>query len=399
MVKAYRDCFTTSVHEKRQWFKEATGDGELRFQSLMALKDVLQNSMQAEIELQLGGLSRYERSEQRRDQRNGYYTRELVTEEGVIRDLKVPRSRHGVYEPQVFRRYQRRRAVIDEMIVDIFIGGDATRRVGPALEALVGECISASTVSQVTKVLQAHADAYHHRPLEDRYQYLLLDGICLRAKSANGRRKVLVLAAYGITVTGHRELIDFCQADSEGEAAWTRFLQSLYLRGLRGHQLRLVTTDGAAGLIAALDMVFPLVPRQRCWVHKLRNVTNKLRQRNRPECLKQAQQIYLAPNRRQAIARFKAWKSTWEPLEPGAVTCLATDMDTLLVFLDCPQAHQITIRTTNPIERCFREVRRRTNPMTCFNNPQSIDRIVFATFAHHNAQWSSRPIRHFTQDT
>ncbi len=399
MVKAHRDCFTASVAEKRRWFKDAIWDGELGFESKMALKELVEKSLEQEIESQLGGVGRYERSPERTDQRNGYYRRDLVTKHGTVHDLRVPRSRHGTYEPEVFARYERRTAAVDEAICRMFCRGVSTREVGDILEVLTDTKVSASTVSEVVKALDEHVRRYHQRPLEDRYQYLLLDAVCLRSKGADGPQKVLVLAAYGITTDGCRELIDFCQATSEGEAQWTRFLESLFRRGLEGKHLRLVTTDGAPGLLAALDMVYPLVPRQRCWVHKLRNITNKLRKANRDACLKGARRIYLACSRREAIKRFREWKLQWEGIEPGAVACLAQDIDAMLLFFDTPQAHWKTIRTTNPIERAFREVRRRTRPMSCFNNPASIDRIMFAVFDHQNANWEHNPIGHFTQKT
>jgi len=399
MVKAHRDCFTASVSEKRRWFKAATWDGELGVQAKFMLKDLLENSLEQEIERQLGGVGRYERGAQRTDQRNGYYQRDLVTTHGTVQGLRVPRSRKGSYQPEVFDRYRRRTAEVDEAICRMFCLGISTRDVSRALEVMTGSEVSASTVSQVATVLDQYVRAYHQRPLADKYLYLLLDGICLRSRGAKGRKKVLVLTAYGITADGHRELIDFCQAESESEAEWTRFLESLYRRGLRGDALRLVTTDGAPGLIAALDMVYPMVPRQRCWVHKLRNVSNKLRKANRDACMKEAKQIYRANTRREATQRFRAWCRHWQDIEPDAVACLAQDIDALLACFDRPAHHRKTIRTTNPIERAFREVRRRTNPMSCFNNPQSIDRICFAIFDKLNANWELHPIKQFTQKT
>jgi len=399
MVKAHRDCFTESVAEKQRWFKAAMWDGELGMQAKFTLKDLLENSLQQEIERQLGGVSPYERGPQRTDPRNGYYQRDLVTSHGTVQDLRVPRSRGKTYQPAVFDRYRRRTDEVDEAICQMFCQGVSTRRVGRVLEILTGSEVSASTVSQVATVLDEHVRAFHQRPLEDKYQYLLLDGITLRSKGAQGRKKALQLTAYGITADGYRELIDFAPATSESELEWTRFLESLYRRGLKGEHLRLITTDGASGLTAALDMVFPFVPRQRCWVHKLRNLQNKLRKANRQACLQEAKQIYLAPTRREATRRFRAWCRHWRELEPEAVACLTRDIDALLQCFDMPANHRITIRTTNPIERAFREVRRRTNPMSCFNNPASIDRIVFAVFHYQNANWAERPIRHFTQKT
>ncbi len=398
MVKAHRDCLSASVSEKMSWFKDAVWDGELGHQSQRMLKELVENSLKEEIERQLGGVSHHQRSEQRLDQRNGYYERDLVTSHGTLEDVRVPRSRNGVYEPEVFDRYQRRSAEVDEAIVRMFCRGVSTRQVGDILDVLTGSSVSASTVSKVAKVLDLHVRKYHQRPLQDRYQYLLLDGVVLRSKGADGPKKVYVLTAYGIRLDGCRELIDFAQAKGESEAEWTRFLESLYRRGLHGNALRLITTDGARGLIAALDMVYPTVPRQRCWVHKLRNVTNKLRKANREPCIKEAKQIYLAANRREAVAKFRAWKRHWQPIEPKAVDCLAANIDDLLPMFDMPKGHRKTIRTTNPIERAFREVRRRTRPMSCFNNPPSIDRIMFAVFAHQNANWDNAPLTAFTQE-
>ena len=399
MVKAHRDCSTASVAEKQRWFKDAVWDGELGFQAKMALKDLIENSLEAEIERQIGGVGRYERNDERTDQRNGYYSRNLDTQHGSVENLRVPRSRNGSYKPEVFERYKRRTPAVDEAILRMFCRGVSTREVSAILEVLTDASVSHTTVSETSKVLDERVRAYHQRPLEDHYLYLLLDGVVLRSKGADGPKQVFVLAAYGITADGGRELIDFCQASSESEGECTRFLESLYRRGLHGDGLRLVTTDGGPGLIAALDMVYPYVPRQRCWVHKMRNVSNKLRKANREACISEARQIYLARHRREATKRFRAWKLHWEAVESKAVACLAKHIDALLQCFDVPEPHRIKVRSTNAIERSFREVRRRTRPMSCFNNPASIDRIVFAVFAHQNAKWELRPIPQFTQDT
>jgi len=398
MVKPHRDCFNASVAEKVRWFKDATWDGELGFQTRMALKDVLEHALREEALFQLGA-ERYKHDPRRRDQLNGTYTRTLQTAGGTINDLRVPRSRKGLYDPQVFDRYARRTADVNEAICEMFLRGVSTREVGDILEVLTGSGVSASTVSQVSKALDSHVRAYHTRPLHDGYQYLLLDGVTLKCKAATGVKKVLVLTAYGITLDGRRDLIDFCRAKGESEAEWNRLLHSLYQRGLKGEHLKMITTDGARGLIAALDMVYAHVPRQHCWVHKLRNVSNKLRAKNREICLAQARLIYLAKTRAEAIQRFKQWKADWQEREPKAVACLEADLDDLLTCFDMPEAHRRTVRTTNPIERSFREVRRRTRPMSCFNNPASIERIIFAVLSHLNAKWSKHPIKHFTQDS
>ena len=173
----------------------------------------------------------------------------------------------------------------------------------------------------------------------------------------------------------------------------------LYRRGLEGKDLKLITTDGCGGLHRALEMVYPYVPRQRCWAHKLRNVASRLKRRHQEECLSGAKLVYQAETRREAIARFKHWSAQWQHLEPKGINCLKQDLDEMLPFLDCPKQYWRKIRTTNAIERAFREVRRRTRPMSCFQNSASVDRIIYGVISHLNNNWKENPLFKFTHNT
>jgi transposase-like protein len=208
-----------------------------------------------------------------------------------------------------------------------------------------------------------------------------------------------VLCAYAITVMGERRLVDFRLAKSESAAAWEAFLNNLHQRGLWDRRLRLITTDGCSGLQAAIQVVYPYVPRQHCWVHKLRNVAALLRRSQQEECLGGAKQIYRAETRREAVHAYWEWAQRWRMEAPKAVACLEQDLEALLAFLACPEAHRKAIRTTNAIERAFREVRRRTRPMTCFNNDASCERIIYAVVCHLNKSWEGRPLKQFTQNS
>jgi len=114
-------------------------------------------------------------------------------------------------------------------------------------------------------------------------------------------------------------------------------------------------------------------------------------------CLKGAKEIYQAHTRREAVAYFRKWAKEWHSSQPKAVSCLEVDLDELLNFLSCPRAHWRKIRTTNAIERAFREVRRRTRPVSCFQNHGSIDRITYGVINHLNSTWREKPISQFTQ--
>lgn len=206
-----------------------------------------------------------------------------------------------------------------------------------------------------------------------------------------------MLSAYGIIRYGRREMIAFRQVQAESETCCELFLENLNRRGLMGGHLELIITDGSPGLIRAAELVYPGVPRQRCWAHKGRNVASKVRRRNQAECLAGMKRIYNQPNRKAAIRVYREWATRWREAEPEAVACLAKDLEELLTFYQMPEAHWKKIRTTNLIERIFREVRRRTRLMTCFANKASCDRIIFAVFDAFNKRWDSRPLPHCTQ--
>ncbi len=361
-----------------------------------ALRTLLEAAMETELSLRLG-YQPYARDPQvHTDYRNGCYTRDLDTQFGPIRGLRVPRARYRQSHYRVLERYGRRARWVNDLVQEMFLAGVSTRRVGQITQALLAASVSATSVSRICASLTEQVRTWHARPLWDLYQYLLLDGVCLKVKGACGARKRLALCVYGISYDGKRELLDFRLAPSESEAEWTTLLEDLRRRGLEGRRVQLAVTDGGQGLINALQAVFPHLPIQRCWAHKLRNVANCLKVSQREACLQDAAGIYQAPSRREAIWRFRRWRKRWQQAAPKAVACLEKDLEALLCFFAQPPAHWKKIRTTNAIERQFREVRRRTDPMTCFANDASAERILYAIFTYANARWAKSLLKEFT---
>jgi transposase-like protein len=160
-----------------------------------------------------------------------------------------------------------------------------------------------------------------------------------------------------------------------------------------------VVTDGCPGLAAALQTVYPRVPHQRCWVHKMRNILEKVRKRDYDAVKADAQAIYRADGERRARQAFERFRFRWRTLYPAMVRSLEKDLPELLTFFRFPRALWRKLRTTNVIERCFVEVRRRTRPMVCFVNVESVDRIIYAIFngLNENVRWKNRTLQLFTQ--
>jgi len=363
--------------------------GDLREASIKMVKELLERSLEDEMVYRLQA-PRYGRRPGRRGWRNGHYYRDVVWEQGLIAHLRVPRARQRVVDSDILEKYRRRQGQINQLVKDMFLAGVSTRRVGEVLEPILGEAISASTVSNILKALQREVAAFLSRKIQDQFAYLLLDGITLKVKRAQGVQKKLVLVAYGIDIRGQRQLISFRLATAESEEQWLAFLNNLYERGLEGKSLRLIATDGCPGLHQALDTVYPDVPKQRCWAHKMRNVADKLPKRIQAPCLAGARKIYQAKTQREARYQFQQWKEEWGTQATKAVVCVEKDLDELLSFLKVPASDWLKVRTTNAIERSFREVRRRIRPMSCFNNDDSCKRIIYGVVSYLNAHWQNR---------
>jgi len=364
-------------------------------------QEVLKKLLESDAEQQMAdylGLKWHERAQpaERVDYRNGFYQRDYLTPLGTIR-LRIPRTRQRSFLPRWIGRLERRAPELAELMRQAFLRGISTRQVGKVVAVLTGESVSAQTVSKLTRVLDQAVQAFHHRWLGDDWAYLVLDGVWLKVRRAFGPQRVLLLVAYGIRRNGQRELLAFTRAKGESQAGWEGLLNDLWQRGLCGQHLQLVITDGCPGLARALETVYPRVRHQRCWVHKMRNILEKAKRRDEKQVKAEAQKIYLATNGAAARRAFERFRFRWRSRYPAMVRQLERDLPDLLHFFAFPQHLWRKLRTTNVIERCFVEVRRRTRPMVVFTNVESVDRIIYAIFSRFNEDWKNRTLELFTQ--
>jgi len=339
----------------------------------------------------------YQRRRSRRQPyRNGYYERDFVTRFGTIR-LRVARTRGKSFLPRGLKPFQRRAEEVAMLIREAFLRGLSTRQAGRVVALLTGEVVSAQTVSKLTRDLDQAVRQFHQARLSDDYAYLFLDGVSLRVRRPAGRKRVQMLVAYGVRRDGTRHLLAFLRRQGESQADWEGLLQDLYRRGLEGQQLGLIITDGCPGLAAAMATVYPRVRHQRCWVHKMRNLLQNVRKSDYDAVKADAQAIYLAENRAQAQAAFRTFRGRWLGKYGPMVRRLERDLPELLSFFAFSRHLWRKLRTTNVIERCFVEVRRRTRPMVCFVNVESVDRIIYSIFQRFNLEWKTRTLSVFTQ--
>lgn len=351
-----------------------------------AVRASLEVFLQEELE-SLVGAEWYARVGGRRDRRNGSYVRQLLTSLGQI-ELTVPRTRAQGAATAVVGRYQRRTAELDGLLTEAYVNGISARKAGDLTAALLGERVSRSTVSRVTKRLDAQVTALQRAPIAGEHPYLYLDATFLDARWARAVEHVAALVAYAVGPDGHRHLLGVSLGAEESEASWAALLQQLVERGLSGVQL--VIADEHAGLAAAVRKWLPEVRRQRCTVHLQRNVLTYVPARLRPRVAREVARLFHAPSRAKANRQRARLTARWTKELPEAMACLEQGFAAATEFYAFPAPHWKRIRTTNSLERLHGELKRRTQAVGAFPDRASALRLLTAVALKVTAIWSDR---------
>jgi putative transposase len=347
----------------------------LRRLAVSAVQVLIEQVMREELE-QCIGASWGECTPTRRGYRNGSYTRDLVTPTGRIEDLNVPRDRAGAFHTQVFERYARYEPEVAEALTDMFVSGTSTQKVGKVAEKLLGVAPSASAVSRLNQALTEQYEAWRERRLLDHYRILYLDGIHFTVRHGTQTDATMILTALGVDLEGSREVLAFRACAQEDKDGWSCLLQDLRTRGVS--EIDLIVTDGHDGLLAAVSALFPATLRQRCLVHKQRNVMNAIPKREQQEVSAELAGIFKQEKKEDALLNLAAFKAKYRLRYPEAVRSLCEDEEHLLTFYAFPPVMHRYIRSTNAIESLFSNVRQRTDQIDAFTTETSCLTIVWA---------------------
>jgi transposase-like protein len=340
------------------------------------IQDFIQECIYQEFRCKIGA-DRYERTPLRLSTRKGEYERFLTTTFGTSQ-MRVPRARGNVkIDYQLFGKYQRRHKKFDNMIVLAMLLGLSTRKQRRFFKSFIGDAVSHATASNLLKNLETGLREFRSRPIEDRYKYLIIDGLWVKIKEDRIRERV-ILFVLGITLDNRKEIIAFKLAKGETEEEATSLLNDLYRRGLEGKHLKLISSDGSKGIRAAIKMVYPYARWQLCYTHKLRNLSDNIqhKRKHRKEMMKQASEIYQAYSKIEAIKRFNRFCLEWQESEPYAIKCFQRDFYETLAYFDFKDDKNF-ISTTNHLERDLEEVRRRIKIQGYFRSERSLNLWVY----------------------
>jgi putative transposase len=347
----------------------------MRNLAVSAMRVLIEAVMREELEQCLGA-EWGECTPSRKGYRNGSYTRDLVTKTGRIEDLSVPRDRAGQFHTQVFERYGRYEPEVAEALTEMFVSGTSTHKVGKVAEKLMGAAPSASAVSRLNQTLTEQYEAWRERSLLTHYRILYLDGIHFTVRHGTQTDSTIILTALGVDLEGNKEVLALRACAEEDKDGWSCLLQDVRRRGAT--QMDLIVTDGHDGLLAAVSALFTATPRQRCLVHKQRNVMNAIAHREQKEVAAELSGIWKSTSKEEALTQLAAFKGKYHLRYPEAIRSLSEDEEHLLTFYAFPQVMHRYIRSTNAIESLFSNVRGRTDQIDVFTTETSCLTIVWA---------------------
>ena len=335
------------------------------------------------------GVDRYERGEGRRGYRSGYEPGYLDTAEGRL-EVAIPQVRGSdeSYRCTLYDVLRGDSEMVQRLATEMYARGLSTRDIEDAFTDEQGRCLlSRSKVSEVTEVLWEQYEAFQNRDLSDLpLLCLFLDGLYEPLRT-HGITREAILCAWGITLDGRKVLISLSLGNKESGEAWLEFLRDLDRRGLPTPLF--ITTDGAGGLIQAVDQMWSKSLRGRCWVHRMRNFASKVPKSRWHEIKPYLLMIRDAPDLEAGQKAVREFLAKFSKEFPGLCKCLTEDLDALLAQLQLPWRLRKFTRTTNLIERSFVEERRRTKTLPRFFTEKSCLKLVYAVLIRAAARWQA----------
>jgi transposase-like protein len=328
----------------------------------------------------------YERTVDRQGYRNGSYTRKIKTRVGTI-ELEVLRDRDGHFSTELFRRYQRNEQAFVLSMIEMYVQGVSTRKIGKVVETLCGTSVSRSMVSSLAKNLDENITKWRNRKLVKEYPYLVVDARYEDIRTEGVVMGQAVMIVIGISSSGQREILSVDIGNSENEQQWSEVFAGLKSRGLDGVQY--VVSDNNKGLVKAVKRTFQGASWQRCQVHFMRNFMGKFSRREIKEYVLKLKDILTAPDIKKARERKRVLVKELERLKPKVAEWIDMELESCFTVYNLPADHRKRMRSTNMIERFNQELLRRSRVIRIFPNSESCARLFGTMCIEQSEQWQT----------
>ena len=348
-------------------------------------RDVLQESLEAEMDEALG-YGKYNNMDKNNDNsRNGYSKKTVKTELGPVQ-INIPRDRNGDFEPKIVPKHQRSVNGIEDKILGLYATGMTTRDISEQIKELYGVDISAETVSNITNRILPLVSEWQNRPLEKTYSFIFMDAIHYKVRED---KQIIVKAAYvviGVNMDGEKEVLGIWIGANESSKFWLSVLNDLKNRGIQ--DVLIFCVDGLNSFKEAIGAAFPFAKIQRCIIHQIRFSMKYIPYKDRKAFIADLKGIYRAVNEEVAMDNLLALKEKWSSKYPNAVKSWEDNWDNLSTFFAFSDNIRKIIYTTNTIESLNSQFRKVTKTKLIFPNDDSLLKMLYLAVEHVAKKWT-----------
>ena len=325
--------------------------------------------------------------------RNGSYFRQIKTQFGPIK-VQVPRDRNGEFHQQTLPAYGQHTDALESTVIQLYSHGVTTREISELIEKMYGSYYSAGTVSNISKQVASQVESYHQRRLSDKFFCVYLDATYIPLRRDTYQREAVYIAV-GIKPNGNKEIIDYRIAPVENLEVWSEMIADFKERGLE--QVELFLSDGFVGIKDMLKQYYPKSKFQRCLIHIMRNISQKVRVTDRAEILNAFKQVHKQTNQKEAETVLHAFYEAYGSKYSRMIKDLRKLEEDMLVCYQYPKQIRPSIYSTNMIESINRMIKRKTNPKSEFPSEESLNNFLGSQVIDYNDRNANRVHKGFGQ--
>lgn len=383
---------------KRPNIKELIPDDDLRNEMLTRMykgdpilgengifTDLLQSFVNAALEGEMDFQIDESKMIEPGNRRNGHISKTLRSATGPL-SIKTPRDRDGYYEPVIVKKRERELGNgLEEIILSLYARGSSVEDVRFQLKNIYGIDISAGAISAVTDRVWTEINDWQQRPLEACYAIIYLDAIHYKVRQDGLTISKAIYTVYSVSVNGERDILGLYLKESEGARQWGLILEDLKARGVE--DVLFFSVDGLSGFKAVIEEVFPYSAMQRCIVHKIRNSTRFVSDKDIKAVCRDLRKIYSASDREQAIVALEAFKEQWDRKYKEISQSWEKDWDELMVFMDYGRNIRRMLYTTNPVEAVHRIMRKVTKTKGSWSNDKGLIKQLYLLLKYNERSW------------
>ena len=346
---------------------------------------VLENMLQAEMDVHLGYEKHDKAGNNSGNSRNGKYSKTIQTEQGQA-TISVPRDRNGEFEPIVVPKHESRGLSIERLVISLYAKGMSVADIEEEMREIYEIELSPSAISIITNKVNQAAQEWQNRPLDPVYLIVWMDGIVFKVRDNGKVVNKTVYLCVGLKRSGLKEVLGMWVGKTESSSFWMGVLTDLKARGVE--DILITCTDNLNGFTDTIRTVFPSSITQICVVHQIRNATRYVVYKDKKAFNADMKQIYTAVNKESAEYELDNFEKKWGSKYPYAIRSWRNNWEDLSVFFQFPLEIRKIIYTTNLIENINGKIRKYTKNKLSFPHDDSLKKMVYLSLREIEKKWT-----------